>query len=269
MDKLTFEKYLNYRPKIYEHIIYWIMMVIYMASFILAMLLSNKYFPVFQNHLYNKGNDIIFSMYATGIFSLSFFFFSLVVNFVIIVSLFSIVPAAQNIALWYEVAGSKTYNYDIYKKKNRRNIVFMIVILIFSIFFSFISTFVHLRINSSGIYYTKIFEFTEKYYKWDELKSVSVYNKVTRTSKGKKNLSPEMILEFGENRLDIWDGAGLGSPNSDVIIKVIALINENAEIIIDVDNNFTDETLDLLYNSCTDWKRNNIINVFSYLDKKR
>jgi hypothetical protein len=114
-----------------------------------------------------------------------------------------------------------------------------------------------------------MFEFTEKYYKWDELKSVSVYNKVTRTSKGKKNLSPEMILEFGENRLDIWDGAGLGSPNSDVIIKVIELINENAEITIDIDNNFTDETLDLLYNSCTDWKRNNIINVFSYLDKKR
>jgi hypothetical protein len=140
----------------------------------------------------------------------------------------------------------------------------MIFILIFSLFFSFVSIFVHLRINSSGIYYTKIFEFTEKYYTWNELKSVSI-----STSRNKKDLSPEMILEFGENKLDIWDGAWLGSPNSNVIIKVIELINENTEIIIDVDNDFTDEILDLLYNNSTDWKRNNIINVFNYLDKKQ
>jgi hypothetical protein len=75
-------------------------------------------------------------------------------------------------------------------------------------------------------------------------------------------------MKFGDNEIDIWDGAGLGSPDSDTLIRVIEFVNKNSETIINVDNNFTDEILDLLYNNSTDWKRNNIINVFNYLQKK-
>ncbi|GMO36831.1 MAG: hypothetical protein Ta2B_16730 [Termitinemataceae bacterium] len=102
-----------------------------------------------------------------------------------------------------------------------------------------------------------------------ELKSVYVYPKVTRERKGGKNLSPVMILEFGKNKLDIWDGAGLGSPNSETLIKVIDILNRNTSIKINVDTNFTDEVIDLLYNHSSEWKRNNIIDVFNYLDKKQ
>jgi hypothetical protein len=233
------------------------------------MICSFKYFPALQIYLYAKNNDIVFSTYSTGIFSIAFFFIALIINNIIIETILSIIPGMKNAFLWYEVSGSKTSDFFSYKTKNKKNIIFILFILIVASFFSISALFVHLRINNSGIYYTKIFEFKETYYNWTELKSVYVYPKVTKGRRGSKNLSPEMILEFGKNKLDIWDGAGLGSPNSEILIKIIDILNENSSIKINVDNNFSDEMVDLLYNHSTEWKRNNIINVFNYLDKKQ
>jgi len=266
MDKLTFEKYINYRPKIYEHILYWIMITIYIIGCVLTMIFSWKYIPVFKNYIYNKGNDIIFSLYSTGIFSLSFFFFSLVFWGIIISIIFSFF-GTKNAILFYEVAASKTYDYNIYKFKNKRNIIFMVILVIIALFFSSMSLFVHLRINDSGIYYNKIFEFKERYYDWNELKSVSIIPKITYGKS--KNLSPEMILEFGENKIDIWNGAGLGSPDSGTLIKVLLLIEKNSNTEFVVDNNFNDEIIDLLYNNCTESKRNSILDIFNYLNNKQ
>jgi hypothetical protein len=266
MDKLIFEEYLNYRLSKYEHLLYWILMIIYITGFILTMLLTWKYFPVFQNYIFNKGDDIIFSLYSNGIFSISFFFLTLVFLWKIISLLFSNFNSVKNAILWYDVAAIKTYDYNNYKAKNKRNLVFMCIIVIIAFFFLSVSLFIHLRINNLGIYYNKIFEFRERHYGWNELKSVSIIPKVTH---GKiKSLSPEMILEFGENRIDIWDGAGLGSPDSITLIRVLDLVKENTNIEFNVDNDFSDEILDLLFNNCTEWKKNNIINVFNYLDYK-
>jgi hypothetical protein len=217
--------------------------------------------------MYDEGNDLVFSLYATGIFSIAILFVSLILNWTIIQIIFSILPNVKNAILWYEIANAKTYDYEIYKMKNKRNFILIVPLLVISLFFILVSSFVHLRINDSGIYYNKILEFSEKHYGWNELKSVSVVPKITGSKRN--NLSPEMIIEFGENKIDIWEGAGLGSPDSDTLIKVIDFINNNAEIIINVENNFSDEILDLLYNNSTDWKRNNIMNVFNYLDKKQ
>jgi hypothetical protein len=120
-----------------------------------------------------------------------------------------------------------------------------------------------------GIYYNKIFNFKEKYYSWNELKSFSINIKISQGKNNSKYLSPEMVMEFEENKFDLWDGAGLGAPDSETLIKVIDLINKNTNILIDFDNNFTDETLDLLYNKSSEKKRNNILNIFNYLDKEQ
>jgi ABC-type multidrug transport system fused ATPase/permease subunit len=267
MNELTFEKYISYRPKIYEHIIYWIMIIFYIIGCVLAVIFPWKYIPVFQNYIYNKGNDIVFSLYSAEIFSLSFFFFSLIFWGIIVSIIFSLFSCAKNAILWYEVVNSKTYDYNIYKYKNKRNIIFMVILAIIALFFSSISLFVHLRINDSGIYYNKIFEFKERYYGWNELKSVSIIPEITHGKS--KILSPEMILEFGENKIDIWDGAGLGSPDSGTLIELLILIEKNTNIEFIVDNNFNDEIIDLLYNSSTEKKRNNILDVFNYLNNKQ
>ena len=269
MNKITFDKYINYRPKTHEHIHFWIFLILYMVSVILIMILSYKYFPRFQELIYNKNDDLIFSLYSTGIFTISMFFVSLLFNFIILVNVFSIIPSIKNGILWYDIASSKTNDYFSYKRKSKRNKVFFVFIIIPALFFTIMSLFVHLNINDSGIYYNKIFEFNAKYYGWEQLKSVSIYPKITTGRRGIKYLSPEMVLEFGENRLDIWDGAGIGSPNSEIIIKVIDMIHRYSTIDIKYDSNFSDDVINLLYNSSTEWKRNNIINVFNYLDKKQ
>jgi hypothetical protein len=269
MDKSTFEKYLKYRPKPLEHLFYWIMIFVYCGSFLLAFLFSWKYFPILQNYLYTKNNNIIFSLYGNGIFSLSFLFLTILINWYIIKTIFLFIPGFKNVILYYDVSGSKTYNYNIYKKKNKTYFVFILIIMIIALFFSIISLFVHLRINESGIYYNQIFNYKEKYYSWNELKSFSINIKVSQGKNNSKYLSPEMVMEFGENKIDLWDGAGLGTPDSETLIKVIELVKEKTHILIDFDNNLTDETLDLLYNNSTEKKRNNIINVFNYLAKEQ
>jgi len=192
--------------------------------------------------------DIVFSLYSAGIFSLSFFFFAIVFFGVIISIIFSFFPMAKNAILWYEVTSSKTYDYNIYKIKDKRSIIFVSILVIIALFFSTISL-------------------KERHYGWDELKSVSI---VPRVTYGKsKNLSPEMVLEFGDNKIDIWDGDGLGSPDSDTLIKVLVLIEKNTNIEFFVDNGLTDEIIDLLYNHSTESKRNNILNVFNYLDNRQ
>jgi hypothetical protein len=268
MDKLTFEKYLKYRLKPLEHLIYWIMIFVYCGSF-LTIIFSWKYFPVLQNYLYAKNNDIIFSLYGNGIFSLSFLFLAILLNWYIIKTIFSFIPGFKNAVLCYDVSGSKTYDYEIYKKKNKSYFVFILFIMIIALFFSIISLFVHLRINESGIYYNKIFNFKEKYYSWNELKSFSINLIIAQGKNKSKYLSPEMIMEFEENKFDLWDSALPGTPDSETLIKVIDLIKKNTNILIDFDNNFTDETLDLLYNNSTEKKRNNILNIYNYLDKKQ
>jgi hypothetical protein len=250
MNEAAFEKYIHYRPKIYEHILYWIMIMVYIIGCFLSVIFSWKYIPILQNYIYNKGNDVVFSLYSAGIFSLSFFFFVLVFFGVIVSIIFSLFFSAKNVILWYEVAQSKTYDYNIYKIKNKRNNIIVIIIATIALFFSSIFLFIHLRINDSGIYYNKIFEFKERHYDWDELKSVSIITRITR-DRSRKNLSPEMVLEFGENKIDIWDGAGLGSPDSDTLIKVLVLIEKNTNIEFFVDNVLTDEIIDLLYNHST------------------
>jgi len=265
MDKLTFEEHLNYRLKIYEHFIFWVMIIVYIFCCGLTMIFSWKYIPIFQSYIYNKGNDIVLSLYSEGIFSISIFFIALIVFWLILSSVFSHIPGGKKAIIWYEIIDLKIYDYNVYKMKNKRNIIFMIVILVIALLFSFVSLFVHLRINDSGIYYNKIFEFKEQYYSWNELKSVSINPKIAH---GKStNLSPEMILEFGEHKIDIWDGAGLGSPNSNTLIKILNLIRENTDIEFII-YDFTDETNDLLYNNSTKRKRDNIIDVFNYLNNR-
>ncbi|MCL2025745.1 MAG: hypothetical protein FWG92_02945 [Leptospirales bacterium] len=149
----------------------------------------------------------------------------------------------------------------------------MLIILGVASFFLIVSLFIHLAINETGIYYNKFFEFKEKHYKWDELKSVSIFPEITHSRQKyggrNKNLYPKMLLEFGENKLDIWEGAGLGAPDSKTLIKIIDIIKRNTSIKINAETDFTDEMSDLLYNHSADWKRNNIINVFEYLNKSK
>lgn len=269
MDKLTFEKYLKYNPKLTDHLLYWSMIILYIVSFISVPLFSWEYLPFLQEKIYGENEDIIFSLYSNGIFSISMVFISIILNGIILWNVFSLVPRFKIAILWYEVANSKTYDYSSYKKKKKRNAVFLIIVSVIASFFAIISIFVHLRLNESRIYYNKIFEFSEKYYEWDELKNVSIIPKITTGNKGRKNLSPEMVLEFGGNKIDIWDGAGLGSPDSETLIKTIYMINRNSNAKIYFESDFSDEILEQLYNYSTERKRNNIINVFNYLNEKQ
>ncbi|MCL2184969.1 MAG: hypothetical protein FWB86_03820 [Treponema sp.] len=265
MDKIKFEEYLNYQPKKYENALYYTMNLFYISSCIILMILSWKYFPVVQNIIFNKENDIVFSLYSVGIFSIALFFLAIVVNYFIFYKIFSLIKDFKRTVIYYDILGSKTRDYNIYLKKDKASIIFIIVLIVLSLFFILTSMFVHLRMNDTGIYYNKMFNFKEQYYSWSELKSVSIYPKISRGKN--KNLSPEFILEFAEKKIDIWDGAGLGSPDADILIKTIKMINKNTSLKINKTSEFNDEVLDLLYNSSTKTKRNNIIKVFDYLNK--
>jgi hypothetical protein len=193
-------------------------------------------FNIFQNFMFNKGNDLIFMPeYAVIIFT----------------------PAI--IVLF--VSLNLEYRSNIPKSKHFRNTIITVIILIISLSFSVAPLFIHLRINHSGIYYTKLFQ-KERYYEWQELKSVSVYTKMQNN----RALIPYMVLVFGENRVNVWNGHERRLlPAFDDLIKLIDLIDKNTDIVIEV-NNFTEEMLFVL-NESSD--KDNIMRIFNYLNERR
>jgi len=263
MDKFLFEKQIRYRPKLCEHVIFWIMIIFYSVGLLASLIFSWMYLPIIQNHAFNRTNGVMFSLYSNEIFAIAFLFFSIIILWIILTAIFSTFFGAKKIILWYDIASSKAYNYEAYKFKRKRNAILATVVVVISLFFSSVSFFVYARISNTGIYYNRIFEFTERHYNWNDLKSVSI---IPRIRYGRnKTLSPELILEFGENRIDIWGGAGLGSPDSYALIKALRLIRENTDIVFAIENIFPDELISLLNNS-TERKRNNILSVFNYLN---
>jgi len=180
----------------------------------------------------------------------------------IVIDILLIFPRMKNLLLIDQHEEMTEKDRLFRKQMNKRYYIFVAIFLIITISFSISLFFTHIKINNSGIYYNKLFSFTEEYFEWEKLNSVSV-----NYGKGKDTLSPEMILQFGNNKIDIWSGAGLGSPSSEKLIKVINLINENTTIKINFDNNMSNEILYKLNNKCTKEKRGNIIDVFDHLKK--
>jgi hypothetical protein len=218
------------------------------------------YFPLLQTHIYGKENDLVFSLYSLYIFSISTGFGFLFSGYLALEYLITIPKIKNKLILTKNIVCTKEDKY-FYKKINRRLNKIYIFLLFITLFFSIFSFPVHLRLNDSGIYYNKIYRFKEKFYSWTELRSVYVHL-------GKNSLSPAMILEFNGNNLDIWGGAGIGSPNSQQLIKAIDMIHRNTDINVKLDDNFSKNIINELYNNSTNYKRNNILNVIYYLNKK-
>jgi hypothetical protein len=263
MDKSTFEKYSSYQPK--ERNLLAIPFIVFIACLVPAVILSSKYFPILQQYVYSNNDDLLFSIYSTRIFVSSVIIISSIINFMILEKLFSIIPIMKKIIIWSKIEVSKIFDYDEYIKTSKRRKIFILVVFLIASFLIVMSFFTYLRINDTGIYYNRMFEFTGKHYKWDELKSVSVYP--TIYYRKSDHIYPKMEITFGENTIDIWKGAGLSSPNSETLIKVIEIIKKNTKNKIKVNSNFTKEMQELM-KKCTDEKRNNIKNVFNYLKEQ-
>ena len=198
-------KYLNFKNDIYKFGFF--QFIIFMLT-LLSPIFFMMYLPSLQNYIYCKDNDFLFSIYSIYIFPLSACF-ALMFAELLIQELLTTIPKIKNILEYKKFFNSKNEE-KYYKQMNIRLDVFIIIIFTIALFFSILSFPIHLRINNAGLFYTKIFTLKEKYYAWDELESVLVHP-------GKKSLSPEMIFEFNGNKLDIWSGAGLGSPNSKIL----------------------------------------------------
>jgi hypothetical protein len=218
------------------------------------------YLQNIQIIIFGNKHDLVFPLPIT---SLSSFFMLLFPIFIdIVIDILLIFPKMKNLLLMPQYEEMTEENILFLKKMNIRYYIFMAIFFTVAIFLSISVFFVHLKINNSGIYYNKIFSFNEKYFEWEKLNSVSI-----NCVKGKNTLTPEMILQFGDNKIDIWGGMGLGAPSSEKLIKAINLINENTTIKINFDNNISNEILYILNNNYTEESRKNIIDVFEYLKK--
>jgi len=217
--------------------------------------------------MYGRENDLLFSVNYSFIFPISTSFALFFILLIMHEILLKIPKLRKILILGYKTTISKSEE-EYFKKLNIRFNIFLIIFIIINLFFSIISFSVYLKINNSGIYYNKYFEFKERYYEWDELKSVSIYTKVTNTRGREKNLSPRMVLEFGKNMIDIWEGGGLGSPSPEILIKTIEIIKYNTNININYEDNFNNEILEIINRSSSIKKRNDILKVYNYLKEK-
>ena len=207
---------------------------------ILSPLFFMMYLPLLQNYIYGEHNDFVFPVYSIYIFPVSACF-TLLFAELLVRELLITIPKIKNIFAYKKESNLKSEE-KYYREMNIRLNIFITILFVIALFFSIVSFPVHVRINNdTGLFYTKIFTLKEKNYSWDKLESVLVHP-------GKKSLSPEMLLEFDGHKLDIWNGAGLGSPDSKMLIETIDMIHRNTELEIVVKNSFTGKMMDALYN---------------------
>jgi hypothetical protein len=196
---------------------------------ILFSLFIIQYFPYLQKNIYGEENDLCFPVSAAYIYPLALTCaFMLVYDLILQLVLLRIPKIRKNLIIYEEKSASETEKIYL-EKMERRYFTFEFILLFIFIFCSVMTFPVHLRINDEGIFYTKIFTFKEKYYKWDELESASV-------SYIEQDSRLEMELEFGGHKISIAGSKSLIPPDTREVFLAIDLIKQNANIIIKMEN---------------------------------
>jgi flagellar basal body-associated protein FliL len=271
MNKAEFERYNNYKPNIIDYIIYILILVLYCASLVYFMLKSSEIFTVIQKSIFNRNNDIFFAIYSNAFFFIPFSFFLMFFLYNAIFLLINLLPIFKNTLKWIEVINTKgkySYylDYNIFTKKKKRNLIITIIVLFITSLFSLFLLFVHLRINDNGLYYTKFLSFRENKYEWSELSAVLITCDYEILDNGqRRNLLPKMELQFANNTVEIWQNAGIGSPDANEIIKTIDMIKNETNISINVGISFDETMYDILNNHTRENKKDNIERVLLYL----
>jgi hypothetical protein len=261
MNSYEFEKYKSYRPGPAEFIILFLGLTVFIILYILLFINIDKIFNIFHRFIFGKDRDIIFSLYSSGVFMLSFTFIAIIIatNIINIPFLFS--KTFISAYFWFKIAIAK-YKYEnnfTFKKYSFRKKITNIFLAVLTII-SFFPLFIHLRINNDGLYFTKYLSYKENYYSYDNIGSMSVYIEV-ENRKG-ISINPKAIIKFGENEQNIWEW----NDNPDKIINAINLLKKNG-VSLNLSNKFNEDIIYALNNKCTQKKRENILKVFTELEK--
>jgi hypothetical protein len=271
MNKSEFEKYNNYKGNIFDYIIATILLGLYCILLIYFIAKSNKICSAIQKMLFKKDGDIFFSISSNAYFLIPFSMFLMCGLYYIIFFFMKSIPVLENTRKWIEIINIKGkhnrhLDYDSYTKKKKRYNIIIISIIILSCVYSIFLIVVHLRINNNGIYYTKYFSLLERKYLWDDLSSVSVYFKYEILDNGKRqNILPKMELQFSENNVELWQNAGIGSPNADTLIYTMEMIKKKTNVNINAETELNETLLNILNNFTEENKRVNIEKVLNYI----
>jgi hypothetical protein len=271
MNKAEFEKYNNYKPNIIDYIVYVLILFLYCSGLVYFILKSSDIFTSIQKCIFNRNNDIFFSISSNAFFFIPFSFFLMFSLYDAIFLLINPLSIFENTLKWIEVINTKGkyshyLDYDMFIKKKKRILIITIIVLFVSSLFSLCLLFVHLRINDNGLYYTKFFSFKEKKYEWSELSDVLINCNYEILDNGRRmNLLPKLELHFANNTVEIWQNGGIGSPDANEIIKTMEMIKSNTNILINVNISF-DETMYNIFNNYTEKnKKDNIEKILKYL----
>jgi hypothetical protein len=260
-----YERISSLRPGLAGHFLFWIFLILYCISFFFALIKSWELEPLLVQALHDRENDLVFPLYGNGIFAICVLFLYLPIGFVVISLPFRILPGFVDAYRWYDLRSSKTADFDSYSRKSRRNMILVLVTSVLALFFLVQSVGLHLRAGEAGISYQRFFSLAEEEIGWPQLREVRVYPEMTESRKSGKNLSPKMYLVLPGEEVDVWQGAGLGSPSANDLIRFIGMVQRHSTARISVTNQFDSDMRDQLDNHSDTWKRDNITKTFDYL----
>jgi len=265
VNQTDFDRIAGHRPSLWGHFTFWAFLILYCISLVFSLIKAWEFEPIFVHVLLDRPSDLVFPLFGNGPFAISFLFAYIPVGFLLLSIPFRIIPGFTLTYRWYDLRSSKTSDFESYRRVSQRNAIVGTALFILALFFMVQSVGLHLRITASGIYYQRYFSFSETRIDWSELEEVIVYPEITESRKAGKNLSPKMSLILPNDQVEIWQGAGLGSPSSDELIRFIGLVQANSSAKIVVNGYFNSDMQDQLDNHSVEWKRENIQRVFDYL----
>lgn len=84
-----------------------------------------------------------------------------------------------------------------------------VILFLFSIFYN-------IRVTDQGIFHKKFFSFRTEKIEWNDINKLE-FDLEIRNTKKETDLIPHFYIYYSDNKLDIWNGFGMGSPSPEAM----------------------------------------------------
>lgn len=239
-----YDSYSDSSPSKGKKYLYFLYYALYIAVMPFSMLGLIKYYRKIIGFLFRlKENEFVFSSTGSILFGLFGFIICIPVYAFILKFIFTLLFDMESTFKYYKKESKKNWNnrrglYNYSFGSYKRDLIASVIIIIIAAILFLFTIFYNIRVTDEGIYHKNFFSFHTEKIEYSDINKLEFNLEIKSHKKEKPDAIPHFNVCYGENKLDIWNGFGMGSPSPEEIIKFTQSIkSKNPDIIIDTSFN--------------------------------
>lgn len=244
--------YYNFEPSKKEKFLYYCFYGLYIIQLPFAMLFMIQYYKSLIKFLFRlKETDFVFTSTGNIIFGLFGFFIWIPLSAYILYLVFSFVFNMKSTFEYYDEKYKENYphrggRYNISFGTLKRDKIACVIIEIAAAILFLFSIFYNIRVTDQGIFHKKFFSFRTEKIEWNDINKLELDLEIRNTKK-ETDLIPHFYIYYSDNKLDIWNGFGMGSPSPEEIMKFTDSVRlNNQNVTVNTNFNLDGKTMKML-----------------------